>query len=63
MVDITVDQEGRVVKVRAGARGTTVQDAELFRQAESAARKARFKPDPDAPDAQVGTITYNFIRD
>ena len=63
VVDITVDQEGRVVKVRAGARGTTVQDAELFRQAESAARKARFKPDPDAPDAQVGTITYNFIRD
>jgi TonB family protein len=63
VVDITVDQEGRVVKARAGARGTTVQDSELFRQAESAAKKARFKPAPDAPEMQVGTITYNFIRD
>jgi len=63
VVDITVDQSGRVVKAKAGGRGTTVQDAELFRQAESAAKKAKFKPDPEAPEMQVGTITYNFIRD
>jgi TonB family protein len=63
VVDITVDQEGRVIKAKAGGRGTTVQDSELFRQAESAAKKARFKPDADAPEMQVGTITYNFIRD
>ena len=62
VVDITVDANGNVIKARAGGRGTTVQDAELFRQAEAAAKKARFKPDNTAAEKQIGTITYNFIR-
>ena len=62
VVDISVDQEGNVIKAVAGGRGTTVQDAELFRQAESAAKKAKFNPDNSSPEKQIGTITYNFIR-
>lgn len=62
VVDIQVDQQGNVVRAKAGGRGTTVQDSELFRQAESAARRAKFKPSATAPEVQIGTITYNFIR-
>ena len=62
VVDITVDAQGNVIKAVAGGRGTTVTDAELFRQAVSAAKRATFKPDNSAPEKQVGTITYNFIR-
>jgi TonB family protein len=62
VVDITVDQNGNVIKAIAGSRGTTVQDAELFRQAESAAKRAKFNPDNSSPEKQIGTITYNFIR-
>ena len=62
VVDITVDDQGNVIKAVAGGRGTTVQDSELFRQAEAAARKAKFNPDNSAPEKQIGTITYNFIR-
>jgi TonB family protein len=62
VVDITVDDKGNVIKAVAGGRGTTVQDSELFRQAEAAARKAKFNPDNSAPEKQIGTISYNFIR-
>lgn len=62
VVDITVDKQGNVVRAKAGGRGTTVQDASLFDQAERAAKKAKFKSNPAAADKQIGTITYTFIR-
>jgi TonB family protein len=62
VVEIAVDKQGNVLSAKAGARGTTVQDASLFDQAEKAARKAKFKANPDAAEKQVGTITYTFIR-
>lgn len=60
VVDITVDDNGNVIKAKAGARGTTVSDPELFKRAEEAALKAKFNK--GGSDKQVGTITYNFIR-
>ncbi len=62
VVEISVDKTGKVVKAKAGARGTTVQDASLFREAEAAAKRARFNSNPDAAELQVGTISYLFIR-
>jgi TonB family protein len=62
VVDITVDEKGNVIKAVAGGRGTTVQDKNLFDQAVSAARKAKFNPSSTGENKQVGTITYNFIR-
>lgn len=62
VVSITVDRDGNVLSAKAGARGTTVQDSELFRQAESAAKRAKFRKDEDAPEKQFGTITYRFVR-
>ena len=62
VVDISVDQQGKVMVAKAGARGTTVQDASLFREAEAAARRSKFTPNPNGPEKQIGTITYLFIR-
>jgi hypothetical protein len=57
-----VDKKGNVVSAVAGAKGTNVSDQTLWQLAKDAALKSRFKEDPDAPEMQMGTITYNFIR-
>ena len=62
VVDITVDESGKVIKAIAGGRGTTVQDKSLFEQAEAAARKAKFNPSSTGDKKQIGTLTYSFIR-
>jgi TonB family protein len=61
LVEVTVDQNGVVTKASAQAKGSTVQDAALWKAAEEAALKARFNVKRDAPVFQKGTITYNFI--
>jgi hypothetical protein len=62
VVSIWVNREGRVTRVSAGAKGTTVTDPSLIRQAESAARQALFSANPDGPEEQIGKIIYNFIK-
>ncbi|NWJ51567.1 MAG: energy transducer TonB [Bacteroidetes bacterium] len=62
VVSIWVNREGRVTRVSAGAKGTTVTDSGLIRQAESAARQALFSANPDGPEEQNGKIIYNFIK-
>jgi len=62
VVRIWVNQQGVVIRAEAGQRGTTVNDRTLWREAESAAMRSNFRPDANAPDTQVGTITYRFVR-
>jgi TonB family protein len=62
VVSIWVNREGRITRVSAGAKGTTVTDPNLIRQAESAARQALFSANPDGPEEQIGKIIYNFIK-
>ncbi|TVR39760.1 MAG: hypothetical protein EA394_09190 [Bacteroidia bacterium] len=62
VVQITVNRQGQVVRAVAGVRGSTTTDQNLYRLAEEAARRARFDLRTDAPEEQIGTITYNFIR-
>ncbi|HSW68514.1 MAG TPA: hypothetical protein VLH16_08030, partial [Bacteroidales bacterium] len=62
VVTVFVNRQGVVVRALAGARGTTVVDPVLRRAAEQAAFQSRFSPNPDAPEEQVGTISYTFIR-
>ncbi len=62
VVSIYVSREGLVTNAIGGARGTTITDPVLIRSAVDAARRARFSPNPDAPEEQIGTITYNFLR-
>lgn len=60
VVEIRVDQEGNVVFAKAGARGTTLWDTNLWRRCEQAAKKSKFTAKPDAPELDPGTITYIF---
>lgn len=60
VVEIRVDQEGNVVSAKAGVRGTTLWDTNLWRRCEQAAKKSKFTAKPDAPELQKGTITYIF---
>jgi len=62
VVTITVDREGKVIKAFPGAQGTTTTDTRLKKLATDAALKATFKTSPKAPEEQVGTITYKFIK-
>jgi outer membrane biosynthesis protein TonB len=61
VVRILVNAEGRVIRAEAGQRGTTVNDRNLWRQAEAAAMRSSFSVDRNAPEQQSGTITYRFI--
>ncbi len=61
VVSIWVNKNGVVTKAMAGAKGTTISDISLQKLTEGAALKARFSTDPNAPEIQKGTITYNFI--
>lgn len=60
VVEVTVDQNGNVIKATAGVKGTTTTDKLLHQAAEKAALKATFDVNKDAPPQQVGTITYVF---
>ena len=62
VVSIKVDQNGKVTYASAGAKGTTISEIGLRQQAEAAARRTTFSPNPDAPEEQRGTITYRFLK-
>jgi TonB family protein len=60
VVEIIVDETGKVVKATAGMRGSTTQNARLYSKARSAAFEARFSPSPDGIKEQRGTYTFVF---
>jgi len=60
VVTITVDRNGNVTSANPGARGSTTADKTLYDAAREAALKSRFNIRTDAPERQVGTITYHF---
>ncbi len=60
VVSVRVDQYGNVTKATPGADGTTLTDNALWTAARTAAMKAHFDMDANAPAIQTGTITYIF---
>ncbi len=62
VVTIQVNRQGNVISAVPGAKGTNISDQQLWKVAKQAALRSTFSPDPDAPEIQIGTITYNFIR-
>lgn len=64
VVTIWVDIYGNVQKAIPGAKGTTVDDANLWNEARSAAMRTHFSKvtniTADTPQLQEGTITYIF---
>jgi hypothetical protein len=61
VVNIVVDQQGRVVQTETEKPGETANEICLADAAKSAAMKTRFNRDLDAPVRQTGSITYHFI--
>lgn len=59
---IWVNQSGDVVRVECPSTGSTISDGEIINVAKEAARKARFNADGNAPEEQIGTISFVFKR-
>jgi len=60
IVVIWVDPDGNVTRVKAGVKGTTLMNADLWEKCEEAAMKARFSTAENAPAEQKGTLTFIF---
>jgi len=60
VVDVTVDKSGTVTKAAPGVKGSTTLDQYLLKVAKEAALKAKFDNNPNAPEIQLGQITYIF---
>jgi len=61
VVKIWVNKSGKVVNARVKVSGTTTSNTKLQNLAISAALKATFNANPDGPEVQTGTITYQFV--
>jgi TonB family protein len=60
VIEIYVDQQGRVTRTVFRSMGSTTTNNSLVAAAQRAAGQARFNVDETAPFPQIGTITYNF---
>lgn len=60
VVQIEVDQTGKVIKATPGVRGTTNNDPCLLEPARQTALKHRWNTDENAPAKQIGFIEINF---
>lgn len=61
VVDIWVNRAGKVVRAEIATKGTTLINAAMREKAKQAALLSVFVSDPDAPEEQKGSITYNFV--
>ena len=59
VVEITVNRQGKVVKAVI-TRGSTATAGSMVQRALNAALKVSFSTDPEAPEEQFGTISFNF---
>lgn len=60
VVQIAVDQNGKVVSANPGVKGTTNTAKCLLDQAKIAAMNTKWQSDDTAPSTQIGKIIYNF---
>jgi outer membrane biosynthesis protein TonB len=60
VVEITVDKTGKVVSAKPGVKGSTIVDNTLYSAARKAALESKFNLKDDAPDLQIGNLTYHF---
>ncbi len=60
IVEIIVDENGKVVKATAGQRGSTTTSSNLYAKARQAAYEAKFNPSAEGIKEQRGTYTFVF---
>ena len=61
VVDIWVNQNGKVVRAEISNKGTTLINSTMRAKAKESALRSTFATDKNAPEQQHGTITYTFI--
>ena len=61
-VEITVNQNGKVIKAVVIHKESDTSDENLFEAALDAAYRSQFNRDNNSPSKQIGSITFNFIR-
>lgn len=61
VVEIIVDETGKVIKAMPGQRGTTTTSSVLFAKARQAALSVKFNPSPEGIKEQKGTYTFVFV--
>jgi len=59
VVEITVNPQGDVIQATVRLRGTNIENANMRRSAEEAAKKAKFNTISGSQN-QIGTITYRY---
>jgi len=61
VIEVTVNRNGTVISsIPVYKHGATTAIGPLAEKAAAAAMKVKFSPNPDAPEEQYGTITFNF---
>ena len=60
VVQIEVDRSGKVIRAKAGEKGTTNKAPCLLEAARKSALTYRFNPDDKAPQTQIGFISMHF---
>ncbi len=63
VVEIIVDETGKVIDANPGQRGSTTTSAYLYTLARQAAKTAKFNASPDGIHEQKGTYTFVFRLD
>ena len=61
-VQITVNRNGKVIKAKIIQKESDTNDENLHEAALDAAYRSRFNLDNTSPIKQIGSITFNFIR-
>jgi len=61
-VEITVNRQGKVIKAEVLENESDTRDENLYEAALNASYRSRFNPDNNSPIKQVGSITFNFVR-
>jgi protein TonB len=60
VVEIIVDETGKVIKATPGQRGSTTTSSNLYAKAHQAALTVKFNPSPEGIKEQRGTYTFVF---
>jgi len=61
VVEVIVDETGKVISAEAGARGTTISNSATWSDARQAALHTKFNASPDGASEQKGTITFIYV--
>ena len=60
-VDISVDKTGTIVTAKAGGRGTTISNANLWDKCERAVLGCKLNAISTGPEIQAGSVIFTFI--